>query len=102
MAEEQVPLQMQLTEQEKDWIKRRKSGDLTPRQHLLVTELQTRASIYNTVPEGKSRDDLLAQSLKLQHEIAALDMETASMTVLNGINDRLTRLAIGALGSGKP
>lgn len=81
-----------LNDEEIGWLERRKTGELTPRQTLLVSEIQTRAMIYDRVPAGPTRDDLVAISLGLRDEALAADFERMSMAALNSINERIVRL----------
>lgn len=88
---EELRVQMNMTPEEMDWLERRKSGDLTPRQFMRASELQTRMLIYSSVPEGAQRVALLNESLALRDEVIAVDFETAGMNALNALNERLVR-----------
>lgn len=90
--------ELQLTAEERGWLERRKTGDLTPRQHLAVTELQTRMAIAKRAA-GPAQDALLAESLAHRAEIAALDMETAGMKTLNALNEKLVRFHLRVLNA---
>ena len=78
--------QLGFTAEELDWLERRKLGDLTPRQHLRVNELQTRAWLMR-MPEGLDRDALLAECLALRDEMDAVTGEST----MKQITDLATR-----------
>lgn len=89
---EELRTQMNMAPEEMDWLERRKTGDLTPRQTMLASELYTRMMIYTRVPEGPARVALLNESLALRDEAKAVDFETSGMNVLNSLNERIVRL----------
>lgn len=95
---------MGLTDEERGWLERRKDGSLTPRQFMLVTELQTRGYLYTHMNAGPDRDAWEAKSIALRDEVRAVDFETSGMDYLNGLNRRLVELhreIVAACGQGR-
>lgn len=77
----------QLTADEREFLSRHKSPDLTPRETLLQIELQTRVQVLRK-PEGPERDALLAECKALYGEIMALDFNADGMATINGVGQK--------------
>jgi hypothetical protein len=82
---------LNLTDDERDWLERRKSGDLTPRQHFRVNELQTRAWLLSQMAPGPDRDALEQECLALKAEMEAISAES-TMNQLNSLGERHMQL----------
>lgn len=83
-----MPDELNLTDEEKALLERRKSPDLTPRQFMLVTEIQNRVAL-GQMAAGAERDALLAESLGMRDEINAATMDPPEMQALYALNRRL-------------
>jgi hypothetical protein len=66
--------QLGLTEEERGWFERRKTGEITFRQQLMVGEIQTRALAHG-MPEGPTRDALMAACAEYRAQVEALPAE---------------------------
>ena len=81
---------MPLTDDERAWLGKRKSGDITIKQQLVVGEVQTRAQAWK-MPEGSLRELWLGQCAEFRADVDALP-DDATVKQQGDLMQRLNQL----------
>lgn len=86
-----------LTDEERGWLEKRKTGDITVKQQLAVGEIQTRAVVLK-MAEGPDRDAWLARCRDFRAEVDALP-DAATVKQQGDLMQRLHTLHVDALAA---